>query len=50
MPRHSGNFFGSSIHIDGVIAALAQKFTPVTLQMSNKVNPLHDLPPRVFGG
>src|SRR5258708_943198 len=41
MARDGGNFLHSTIDIDGVIAAFAQKFAAVAFQMPDQIQPFH---------
>src|SRR5436309_1457269 len=42
--RHRRNFSLRAIHVDGMVAALAQKLAAMTFQMPDEVPPLHAAP------
>lgn len=42
MPRHRGGFSLGTIHVNGVITTLAQKFASVPLEVTNQIEPFHE--------
>src|ERR1035437_1403156 len=43
---HAGHLLLRTVHVNGVVAALAQELTAVTLQVPDKLQPLHAAPRR----
>src|ERR1035438_540969 len=41
---HAGHLLFRTVHVNGVVAALAQELTAVTLQVPDKLQPFHAVP------